>query len=151
MVSSRKSLRAWTSTGRIPSSEAPIATPVSPFSDSGVSNTRAAPNFLNAPSVVLEIGDARFEARPGESFRVEPGVWHRFTNRFAHVFVQMLEVSTHHDDNDVERREPSRRLIDETEPPHRTDHRAGDSVCGPAEGVQRAGSELECLGEGDGV
>lgn len=59
----------------------------------------------------LEIGDATFEARPGETFRIEPGVWHRFTNRYAHTYVQMLEVSTHHEDSDVERREPSRRLV----------------------------------------
>jgi hypothetical protein len=47
-----KSLRACTTTGRLPMSAAPIATPVSACSAMGTSNTRAAPKRSNAERVV---------------------------------------------------------------------------------------------------
>ena len=44
--------------------------------------------------------------RPGESIHVEPGVWHRFSGLEDAV---IFEFSTHHDDADSYRREPSGR------------------------------------------
>lgn len=41
---------------------------------------------------------------PGDIQRIEPNTWHRFTGMTDCVF---FEFSTHHDDADVERMEPS--------------------------------------------
>src|SRR5437879_2580788 len=41
----------------------------------------------------------------GASERIKPGTFHRFSSREG---CTILEVSTHHDDDDVERREESR-------------------------------------------
>jgi len=59
--------------------------------------------------VKLEVGDETRLLRARDSVRVPPGVWHRFSNHRYGVVAQILEVSTHHDEADVERREPSRR------------------------------------------
>jgi mannose-6-phosphate isomerase-like protein (cupin superfamily) len=46
---------------------------------------------------------------PGSMQRIAPGQFHRLTNRFEKPCV-ILECSSHHEDADVERREPSRAL-----------------------------------------
>jgi mannose-6-phosphate isomerase-like protein (cupin superfamily) len=63
--------------------------------------------------VSVETPDGRFEAslKPGEAVRIPVGCYHRFSSRTGGV---LLEVSTHHDDEDVEREEPSRCLTDAT-------------------------------------
>lgn len=43
--------------------------------------------------------------QPGMSRRVPPGTWHRFEGL---EWSRIVEISTHHEDHDVERREPSR-------------------------------------------
>lgn len=56
---------------------------------------------------LLEYGDSRREMVAYHSQRIAPGTWHRFSNPGAAICV-ILEVSTHHDDADVERKEPSK-------------------------------------------
>lgn len=46
------------------------------------------------------------ELGPGDPFHVWPGMWHRFWQIGSEPAV-MLEVSSHHSDDDVERLEPS--------------------------------------------
>lgn len=58
----------------------------------------------------LEFGDFKATLCVGDSRRIEPGTWHRFSNDRYNPMCVILEVSTHHDDNDVERKEPSGRI-----------------------------------------
>lgn len=60
-------------------------------------------------SCVLECGDSRREMVAYNSERIPPGTWHRFSNPGDAICI-ILEASTHHDDADVERQEPSKRL-----------------------------------------
>lgn len=62
-------------------------------------------------SVLLEeFGVKGFQTMyEGDTKRILPGHWHRFANYGIEVAV-ILEISTHHDDADVERRERSRRI-----------------------------------------
>jgi mannose-6-phosphate isomerase-like protein (cupin superfamily) len=46
-------------------------------------------------------------AYPGITVRIPPGTWHYFGSESGMV---LLEVSTHHEDDDVERRDSSGRL-----------------------------------------
>ena len=60
----------------------------------------------------LELGaDLGFERNMhcGDSQRIDPGLYHRFSNHTDHTCL-ILEVSTHHSDEDVERLEPSQRI-----------------------------------------
>ena len=57
----------------------------------------------------LEIGGAVRYLCSGESQRILPGTWHRFTNE-NNVPCVIMEASTHHEESDVERKEPSRKL-----------------------------------------
>jgi uncharacterized cupin superfamily protein len=49
-------------------------------------------------------GDAvtMFRMKPGDQLTLEAGMYHQFSNQTTEV-CQFLEVSTHHDDDDVER------------------------------------------------
>lgn len=58
---------------------------------------------------MLEFGDDVRYLASGDSQRIAPKTWHRFINHDT-LTCQILEVSTHHDDADVERKEPSRKL-----------------------------------------
>lgn len=60
--------------------------------------------------LLLRVGDdpARVVCAGDKAVRIPPGTWHRF-GAFADRAI-FVEVSTHHDDNDVERREQSCRL-----------------------------------------
>lgn len=55
----------------------------------------------------LEFADLRREMVAYHSQRIAPGTWHRFSNPGDALCV-ILEVSTHHEDADVERKEPSK-------------------------------------------
>lgn len=55
----------------------------------------------------LEFGGLKRVLAKGDLQRIRPGVYHRFRNeRYAPICV-ILEVSTHHDESDVIRKEPS--------------------------------------------
>ena len=58
----------------------------------------------------IELGGMEREMGPLERAHVLPGVWHRFRNEKGSGFCEILEVSTHHDDTDVERLEESRKI-----------------------------------------
>src|SRR5574337_1041861 len=57
----------------------------------------------------LEVNGETREMYAGEQFRIFPGTWHRFSlpRNGTHPCI-ILEVSTHHDDGDCERREASK-------------------------------------------
>jgi mannose-6-phosphate isomerase-like protein (cupin superfamily) len=55
----------------------------------------------------IELEDKRIMAFPGITVRIPPGTWHRFGSEKGMV---LLEVSTHHENDDVERRDESGRL-----------------------------------------
>lgn len=61
--------------------------------------------------VVLELEDKIIRMEKGDRVHVPRGSWHRFRNQNNAVFPgfpsKILEISTHHDDADVERREES--------------------------------------------
>ena len=59
-------------------------------------------------SCLLEHGDSQRQMEPNDSQRIAPGTWHRFSNHGDTVCV-ILEVSTHHSEEDVERKEPSKK------------------------------------------
>lgn len=65
--------------------------------------------FIEEGSVYLEIGDEVKFLMEGDAARIHPLTWHRFANREQNHAV-ILEVSTHHDDGDVERKEESRKI-----------------------------------------
>lgn len=58
----------------------------------------------------LEFGNKKRYLRPGDSQRILPGTWHRFSNDEGVAVARILEVSTMHSDADVERREESKRI-----------------------------------------
>ena len=59
--------------------------------------------------ITLEIGEEIRVLALGDSVRIPPGTWHRFANHeYGHALI--MEVSTHHDDADVERKEESRKI-----------------------------------------
>jgi mannose-6-phosphate isomerase-like protein (cupin superfamily) len=65
---------------------------------------------LSGP-VFMQINDRVFIAGYGEAFRIPPGTDHRFG---AHLHMaSMAEFSSHHDDEDVVRHEPSCEFTDE--------------------------------------
>lgn len=57
--------------------------------------------------VYLEIANEFRVLRPGNQHRIMPQTWHRFSSFTGAV---VLEISTYHDDKDVERLEPSRAI-----------------------------------------
>lgn len=66
---------------------------------------------------IVESGLCRIEIendvkllKVGDSARIYPGQWHRFANERYSPMCKILEVSSHHSDEDVERREASRRI-----------------------------------------
>jgi quercetin dioxygenase-like cupin family protein len=63
--------------------------------------------LVQSGEVEIELGSRRWLAHAGESIHIPPMTWHRFGSRNA---AMLLEVSTHHSDEDVERLEMSRRL-----------------------------------------
>lgn len=60
--------------------------------------------FVLGGDVFLTVGDNGAELREGERVRIPPGTQHRFASRKGCILV---ETSTHHDDADVVRLEPS--------------------------------------------
>lgn len=58
---------------------------------------------------IIEVGDERFIAHPGGIIAIPPGTWHRFAN-FGRDVLVLREISTHHDDTDVERQFPSGKI-----------------------------------------
>ena len=65
---------------------------------------------LSGP-IIMQIGDRVLAAGFGEAFRVPPGTRHRFAAR-NHMAL-LAEFSSHHDDDDVVRHEPSCPITDE--------------------------------------
>lgn len=65
--------------------------------------------LMREGSIILEVGEITGYLYPGDSQRVLPGTWHRFKNVGPHLAI-LLEVSTHHDDADVERKEESKKI-----------------------------------------
>jgi mannose-6-phosphate isomerase-like protein (cupin superfamily) len=63
-----------------------------------------------AGQIALEMEGNSREMKATDSQRIPAGTWHRFTNPDNSTWglAIVLEVSTHHDDEDVERLEPSR-------------------------------------------
>ena len=59
----------------------------------------------------MQIEDRVFLAGYGEAFRVPPGTKHRFAAQY-HMAL-LAEFSSHHDDDDVVRHEPSGPITDE--------------------------------------
>ena len=55
--------------------------------------------------VILMLDGYRYDLTPGKSLEIEPGDYHSFYGEKDSV---IIEFSTHHDDNDVERAEPSK-------------------------------------------
>ncbi len=66
--------------------------------------------LVRGGTILLEFGEKKRYLAVGDSERILPGTWHRFTNRGPARAV-LLEVSTCHSDEDVERQEPSRSVI----------------------------------------
>ena len=60
-------------------------------------------------SCQLEFADSRRPMGVYDSQRIAAGTWHRFSNPGNQLCI-ILEVSTHHDDLDVERKEESKSL-----------------------------------------
>lgn len=54
----------------------------------------------------IEIGEEQYRAEYGSIAHIPVGTWHRFGNLGPNLLV-MREISTHHDDADVEREMPS--------------------------------------------
>ena len=61
--------------------------------------------FVVEGQIMLEVGILIFYLGVGLSYTIEPGVLHRFSSPQGAIF---FEFSSPHDDNDVERVEPSR-------------------------------------------
>ncbi len=59
---------------------------------------------LDTGSVFLELGEKEHILSPGDSVHIPTGSWHRFTGLEESV---ILEFSTHHEDDDCERRTES--------------------------------------------
>lgn len=59
-------------------------------------------------AIRLEVGNDRHFLFRNDRYRIHRGTWHRFAN-LESTDTCILEVSTHHDDADVERKEPSMR------------------------------------------
>lgn len=57
--------------------------------------------------VFLELDLQNVVLYPGDSYRLKPRTWHRFSSAGG---AMILEVSTEHSDEDVERREESRKI-----------------------------------------
>ena len=58
---------------------------------------------------VVEAGAEMRELITGDRQHIAPGTWHRFSNH-AETECHIFEISTHHSDEDVERREDSRAI-----------------------------------------
>ena len=56
-------------------------------------------------------GQVSYFLSPGVWKRIPPGTWHRFKNPFGRDCV-IVESSSTHNDEDVERAEPSRRILE---------------------------------------
>jgi mannose-6-phosphate isomerase-like protein (cupin superfamily) len=63
--------------------------------------------YVESGLVRLELGDETMILQAGDSARIRPGTWHRFTGLFPSI---IFEFSTHHDETDVVRKEESRRV-----------------------------------------
>lgn len=63
--------------------------------------------FVSAGLLRIEVGDEKFYAGRGRVVEIPTGVKHRFA---AQIDSEILEFSTHHDDDDVVRLELSRRI-----------------------------------------
>ena len=63
--------------------------------------------FVNTGCIILEIGNDKILMGPGESYRIKPGTKHRFSGV---VDSQIIEFSTHHEDNDSIRETKSGRM-----------------------------------------
>jgi len=66
--------------------------------------------FVLTGMVVLELGSAQVGAIKGDRFTVLPGTKHRFGSIGG---ATLIETSTHHEDDDVVRFEPSRRISED--------------------------------------
>ncbi len=56
---------------------------------------------------------ASYVLSPGDHIRIVPGVWHRFTGL---TDVEIIEISTHHEDSDSVRHTKSERVPDDEWP-----------------------------------
>jgi quercetin dioxygenase-like cupin family protein len=66
--------------------------------------------FVLEGTPLIQLEGGRWEAKaPGDSVHVPVGTWHRFGA--AELPAVILEVSSHHDDEDVQRRDPSGPLL----------------------------------------
>lgn len=66
---------------------------------------------LESGSVLLELSGEQHRMRPGDTIHIPTGAWHRFSGIDDSV---ILEFSTRHRDEDVERREVSGPIPPET-------------------------------------
>jgi len=60
--------------------------------------------YLIRGRVLMEVGDRKWIMKPGDSVHVLPNTWHRFTGL---TDAQIIEFSSHHEDDDSYRRELS--------------------------------------------
>lgn len=65
--------------------------------------------IIQSGTIKLEHGEETRWLHPGDSQRITPGTWHRFTNEGSKAAV-VMEISTHHDDEDVQRKEESKQI-----------------------------------------
>jgi len=65
-----------------------------------------------AGSCELEIGTETRLLEPNDRAHIAPGIFHRFRNH-GPMTCAILEVSTHHDDADTERKEASRKIVEQ--------------------------------------
>lgn len=63
--------------------------------------------YVNTGCIILEIENDKILMGPGESYRIKPGIKHRFSGI---VDSQIIEFSTHHEDKDSIRETKSGKL-----------------------------------------
>lgn len=59
----------------------------------------------------LQLGDDVYRLFPGRAIVIEPGTPHRFWTDIPGSGMIILEISTHHDDDDVQRTIESRKIL----------------------------------------
>lgn len=63
--------------------------------------------YVNKGRVLMEVGNEKRVMVPGDVQRIEPGTLHRFTGLENS---EIIEFSTHHEDSDSYRKEPSGKI-----------------------------------------
>ncbi len=67
--------------------------------------------YVTSGPVIMQVEDSVIRACTGDIFRIPPGTKHRFAAE--RLDAQLTEFSSHHDDDDVVRHEPSGPITEE--------------------------------------